>query len=108
MTMSVRERTNEFAVMKTLGFGSRHMAILIFGEAFAITGAGCAIGVILTYPAARLFSYELGAYFPVFIVKPWTIWLDIIASTAVAAASGIIPLYRVSTISIVSALRRVA
>lgn len=108
MTMSVRERFNEFAVMKTMGFKGRHMAILIFGEAFAITGAGCAVGVLLTYPAARLFSYELGAYFPVFIVKPLTIWLDVVASAVVAAASAAIPLYRVSTINIVSALRRVA
>jgi len=107
MAMSVRERLGEYAVFKTLGFGVFHIAVLIFGESVVITGVGCALGVILTFPAADIFTYELGQYFPVFLVKHETVYLDMMVSLGVAAAAAIIPAYRAATVSIIAALRRI-
>lgn len=107
MAMSVRERMGEYAVFKTLGFGVGHIAFLIFGESFVITFVGLAFGVALTFPASKVFLYELGQYFPIFIVKNETIYLDILASFIVATVSALIPTYRAVTLSITAALRRV-
>ncbi|MBZ0219662.1 MAG: ABC transporter permease, partial [Candidatus Methylomirabilis sp.] len=107
MAMSVRERMGEFAVMKALGFGSWHVTLLVFGESLAITALGAAIGAALTFPAAALFRAELGQYFPVFIIKPTTFWLDAAAALIVAVSSSVIPSYRASTVPITTALRRV-
>lgn len=106
MAMSVRERMGEYAVFKTIGFGGAHIALLIFGESFVIAAAGCALGIILTFPAAGMFSKELGQFFPVFVVKKNTIYLDILAASAVAVGAAVIPSYRAITVSITNALRR--
>ncbi len=108
MGMSVRERMGEFAVMKALGFGSRHITLLVFGESLAITALGAALGAALTFPAASLFRAELGQYFPVFLIKPTTFWLDALAALIVAFSAAAIPSYRASTVPITAALRKAA
>ena len=108
MTMSVRERFSEFAALKTLGFGRAHLSVLIFGEAMVITIIGAALGIILTFPAAHLFRSELGQFFPVFNIKPATIYMDLAAALVVAAVSAIIPSYRVAAAPITESLRRIA
>ncbi|MBI5643756.1 MAG: FtsX-like permease family protein [Deltaproteobacteria bacterium] len=107
MGMSVRERMGEYAVFKTLGFGGGYIGMLIFGESAVITASGCLLGILLTYPAADLFTSQLGQFFPVFIIKTATIYLDILAALAVAIIAAIIPAYRAVTVSITDALRRV-
>ncbi|MCL4874730.1 FtsX-like permease family protein [bacterium] len=107
MAMAVRERMGEFAVMKALGFGAGHITLLVFGESLAIAALGAAVGAALTFPAASFFRAELGQYFPVFIIKPATFWLDAAAALIVAAAAAVIPSYRASTVPITAALRRV-
>jgi len=106
MAMSVRERMGEYAVFKTLGFGPLFITALILGESFVITTAGGALGVLLTYPAAGYFKSELGEFFPVFIVKTSTIYMDIGAAVIVAIVAAIIPSYRAATVSIIDALRK--
>ena len=43
MIMSARERTREYAVMKTLGFSGRHLTGLIMGESLFISAIGGAL-----------------------------------------------------------------
>ncbi|MBV8053891.1 MAG: FtsX-like permease family protein [Deltaproteobacteria bacterium] len=45
MTMLVRDRINEVAVMRALGFTRRHVAFLLMSEAALIAVAGAAVGV---------------------------------------------------------------
>jgi putative ABC transport system permease protein len=47
MSMAVRERRTEIAVLKTLGFGSRLVMLLILAEALAIGALGGGLGVLL-------------------------------------------------------------
>jgi len=108
MAMSVRERLSEFAALKTLGFNRAHLSFLIFGEAMVITSLGAALGIALTFPAAQLFRSELGQFFPVFNIKPATIYMDIAAAVIVASVSAVIPSYRVAAAPITTALRRIA
>lgn len=108
MVMTSRERTGEYAVFKTLGFGAFRVSGLIFGESLVITMMGCAIGVVLTFPAAEAFGRYMGQFFPVFNVDPVTIYLDIGLSFIVGVLAGIVPTYRAVTMRIADGLRSIA
>jgi putative ABC transport system permease protein len=107
MAMTARERIGEYSIFKTLGFGSWHVAGLIFGESLLITMTGCVLGIALTFPAAQAFAASLSSYFPVFIVATETIYLDIAASVLVGIIAAIFPTWRAVNIRIADGLRRI-
>ena len=107
MAMTTRERIGEYAILKTLGFGGGHIAALILGESLVITLFGCVLGIVLTFPAAKVFSNELGAYFPNFNVERVTLLFDLLAALAIAFTAAIIPTQRAIRIRIADGLRRI-
>lgn len=107
MAMTARERIGEYAILKTLGFGGWHIAALIFGESLFIAMIGCTIGIICTFPVAKVFGVTMGTYFPVFHVATATICLDIAAALIVGAVAAIIPAWRAVRIRIADGLRRI-
>ncbi len=107
MSMTARERTGEYAIMKTLGFSGRHIASLIFGESLVITLGGCTLGIAMTFPAARYFGAEMGSFLPVFHVSMNTLCMDAAASVFIALASAIFPTWHAVRIKIVDGLRSV-
>lgn len=106
MAMTTRERIGEYATLKSLGFGPRHIATLVFGESAVISLSGYALGIALTYPAAEIFRKELGHFFPVFNVETRTIVFALLAALAVAIVAGIVPTLRAAGIGIADGLRR--
>lgn len=106
MAMTVRERTSEYAVFKTLGFKDYHIGGMIFGESMLITTLGCIIGICATFPSAYAFSSALSNYFPVFIISSETIMLDVILSVIVGIVAGLFPTFRALRINIADGLRR--
>jgi putative ABC transport system permease protein len=107
MAMTTRERIGEYAILKTLGFGGGHITALIFGESLVITIMGCLLGVVLTYPATKVLSHELGTYFPVFNIGRETLLLSLVAALIIAFVSAIIPTRRAIKIRIADGLRRI-
>jgi len=107
MAMTARERIGEYAVFKTMGFKGRHIGAMIFGESLLICLIGCTLGVLLTYPAGRLFGDLLGDYLPSFEIKRSTIYMDIAFSLLVGVVAGIFPTLRASRIRIADGLRRI-
>ena len=107
MAMTARERIGEYAVYKTLGFGWLHVSGLIFGESILITISGAFLGILLTYPAANIFSKALSSYFPVFNVEPDIIYLDIGIALIVALVAGVFPAWRAVHIRVADGLRRI-
>ena len=107
MAMSARERTGEYAVFKTIGFGKWHIAGLIFGESFFITLTGGALGILATFPAAKAFGDAMSAFLPIFHVSRLTIYLDIVAAVIVAVVAAIIPTCRSVNIRIAEGLRKI-
>jgi len=107
MAMSARERTGEYAIFKTLGFGKWHIAGLIFGESFFITLAGCGLGILATFPAAKAFGDAMSAFLPIFHVSRQTIYLDIAAAVIVAVVAAVIPTCRSVNIRIAEGLRKI-
>lgn len=107
MAMTARERIGEYAVFKTLGFRTYHIAGLIFGESLVIAGLGTAFGILLTFPAASAFADAMNQYLPVFHVEAETIVFDCIAGFFVGSVAAIAPTWRASTIRIADGLRRI-
>ena len=107
MAMTTRERIGEYAILKTLGFGGGHITALIFGESLVITIMGCLLGVVLTFPATKILSHELGTYFPVFNIGRETLLLNLVAALTIAFVSAIIPTRRAIKIRIADGLRRI-
>ena len=107
MVMSVRERTGEYAVFKTLGFGSFYLAGLILGESLLISGLGGALGIALTFPAARTFAAAVGNWFPVFKVEALTVYLAVAGALTVGIVAAVIPIWRVIGLRVVEGLGRI-
>lgn len=107
MAMSVRERMNEYAVLKTLGFGGFYITGLILGESLLITSLGGLMGIIVTFPAADAFLGAVGDYFPIFNISKETIYLDIIASIIVGIVAAVFPIKQAVSVPIASGLGRI-
>jgi len=107
MAMTTRERIGEYAVLKTLGFGWRHIAVLILGESLVMSLSGCILGMALTFPVAGIFTHTLGTYFPIFYVEAKTLYLDIAAAVAVATVAAMVPVRSAVGIRIADGLRRI-
>ncbi|MDQ5985039.1 MAG: ABC transport system permease protein [Syntrophus sp. SKADARSKE-3] len=107
MAMTTRERLGDYAIMKTLGFGSGSISVLIFGESLVITLTGGLAGMALTFPAAKAFGHSLSMYFPVFRVATDTIYLDLLAAFIIAFCAALIPTRHAIKIGIADGLRRI-
>jgi putative ABC transport system permease protein len=107
MAMTARERIGEYAIFKTMGFKGHHIAGMIFGESLLICISGCALGILLTFPAGRIFGDMLGDYLPAFEIKRSTIYLDITFAFLVGIVAGIFPTVRSARIRIADGLRRI-
>lgn len=106
MAQSVRERTNEFAVLKTLGYSGRTVASLVLGEAFVITAAGAAIGLALATAFAGMMSGALQQFFPVIGMPPMTYLYGSILVIVLSVLAAIVPSVQAGRLRIIDALRR--
>jgi putative ABC transport system permease protein len=107
MAMTVRERMTEYATLKALGFGGGHLASLIFGEAFVISGLGAAFGIFLTYPIAEKFGKATGTLFPAFRVHDETVYLQLACAALIALIAALVPCWRAMRVRIVDGLRNI-
>ncbi len=107
MSMTYRERIGEYAIFKTLGYRGWRIAGMILGESMVITLIGCFIGIILTFPVARVAGRMLSNYFPVFNVAEEAIYMDILASVMVGLLAAIVPTWQAVRIRIADGLRRI-
>ncbi|OPX19210.1 MAG: ABC transporter ATP-binding protein [Desulfobacca sp. 4484_104] len=107
MAMTARERLNEYATLKTLGFQPWHLVGLIGGESIAIALAGGMIGLVLSFPAAQIFRSALSQYFRIFHVSSVTLIVGLLTSLGVGVVSAIFPAWQAARVSIAEGLRRI-
>jgi putative ABC transport system permease protein len=105
MSMTARERSSEYAVLKTLGFGPGFIFFLICGESLVLALVGGVLGAIMTFPGGMLFQAELKSFLPVFDVTVETLLLIMVISCALGFFAAIPPAIRSSRISIGEGLR---
>lgn len=109
MAMSIRERTREVAVLKTLGFTRASILRLYVGEAVTVTliggVAGCLMAALLVSGLAH--APGMGFFFTGMRVTAGTLSLAIVISGLVGFLSAIVPAYHAAKIDIVEGLRYV-
>jgi putative ABC transport system permease protein len=107
MAMTARERQEEHAVLKTLGFQGRHLVALIAGESVAIAFLGGLAGLIAIFPAAHFFRTALGNYFRIFTVSDETLVICLTIAVIIGALAAIFPAWRAARVPIAKGLRRI-
>jgi putative ABC transport system permease protein len=106
MIMSARERTREYAVLKTLGYTGKHLLLFIAGEAIVIAFLGAGLGILLLMPSVSGFEAAMPkGWFPVFNIANSTFILAASAALIVGMISALFPLRRALKTSIVDGLR---
>ncbi len=106
MGQSVRERTNELAVMKTLGFSSSAVTSMVIGEALLLTLLGAAIGLILAFFAAAGLAKMLSQFLPTIGMPAETFVLGIAIALVLGTIASALPSVQAWQLKIVDALRR--
>jgi putative ABC transport system permease protein len=105
MAMSIRERTREVAVLRTLGFTRENILKLLLSESIAISLIGALVGVLLGTLVIKAMSRP-GIGLPVAMhMTPLTALVVMLVAAVVGLVSGVIPSYRASNLGIVDALR---
>jgi len=105
MAMSIRERTREVAVLRTLGFTRENILKLLLSESIAISLIGGAVGIMLGTLVIKAMSRP-GIGLPVSMhMTTATALVVMLVAAVVGLVSGLIPSYRASNLGIVDALR---
>jgi putative ABC transport system permease protein len=108
MAMSVRERTTEIAVMRTLGFRARTIFLLVAGEGLVMAIVGGAIGGLLARAIVNPRILQTGGFIPEMTVNNANVLAGLALSALIGVLAGLIPATMASRLKIVDALRRVA
>jgi putative ABC transport system permease protein len=109
MAMSIRERTREVAVLKTLGFTRQAVLGLFVGEAVALSLLGGILGALGAYGLVAAFSHsgQGGTFFPILPVSLGTFLVAIMVAGLVGLLSAAVPSYHASQVNIVDGLRHI-
>jgi putative ABC transport system permease protein len=100
MMQSLRERTPELAVLKTLGFTDRAVFLLILAEAIAVCVAAAAFGLAL----ARL-AFPLAAKFvPGLSMPREVVEVGLVCAVLVGLVSAAVPAVRAARLEVATAL----
>lgn len=107
MMMSARERTGEYAVLKTIGFTDRALFGMVMLEAVLVAGLGALIGLGGAKLLYHSGNFSFGGFLPGFDPTGQTLAVGAGLAALLALASGVVPAARAARLSIVEALRHV-
>jgi putative ABC transport system permease protein len=106
MAMSIRERTREVAVLKTLGFTRKAVLTLFVGEAVVVAILAGVAGIVLGTGLMYLASHNPQAGFFQGIGVNWaTKILALFLAGIVGCLAALVPSYHASQVDIVEGLR---
>jgi putative ABC transport system permease protein len=104
MAQAVRERTNELAVLKALGFTDRRILALVLAESFVLPVAAGAIGLAVWLLIQR--TDPTAGVVPMASLSTSDIGLGALFAATLGLTAGIVPMWHVHRLTIVDALRR--
>jgi putative ABC transport system permease protein len=106
MGQSIRERTPELAVMKTLGFRGGQILGLVLSESLLLTLLGSVAGMLMARVIAAVAHKALQQYLPLLGVPP-AAWLAALAIAAgLGLLAGALPAWNAWRLRITDALRQ--
>jgi putative ABC transport system permease protein len=106
MAQSVRERTNEIGVLKTLGFSNGGVLGLVLAESVLITVIGGTLGLAGAWWLGVQFEPVFRQYLPGFRVPTDAIVLGAVFMVGLGLIAGAVPAAQAMRLRIVEALRR--
>ena len=106
MAQSVRERTNEIGVMKTLGFGAGLIVTLVLLESLMLTMSGGLVGLGLAKGLSVGLAFFLKDNLPGFALSGSSMLTAIVLMLAFGLISGLWPSLMAMRLKVVEALRR--
>jgi putative ABC transport system permease protein len=105
IAQSVRERTSELAVLKTIGFSNGRTLGLVLAESSLIAILGGGAGLMLGAMAIAA-GDPTGGFLPIFYFPTRDMILGVIFVLLLGLVTGILPALQAMRLSIVDALRR--
>jgi putative ABC transport system permease protein len=105
MVQSVRERTSELAVLKTLGFTDGRILALVLAESLFITVVGGGLGLGVAWFIVQL-GDPTGGLLPLFALPTWNIAVGVALMVLMGVVAGIAPAIGAMRLRITDALRR--
>ena len=105
MAQSVRERTNEFAVLKTLGFSAASILALVLGESLFIAFTGGLLGLGIAWLFVQN-GDPTGGMLPIFILPARELSIGVGLMVLMGFLAGVMPALGAMRLRITDALRR--
>ncbi|MDE2233980.1 MAG: ABC transporter permease [Gammaproteobacteria bacterium] len=108
MAQSVRERTNELAVLKALGFSNRKLAFMVLTESLLVTVSGGFIGLVLAYALIGSLGFFAGAlleFLPGLFIPAISTLLGMGLTLVLGILAGLLPAVHAMRVSVITALR---
>jgi putative ABC transport system permease protein len=105
MAQSVRERTSEIAVLKTLGFSGRAILALVFAESLFIACVGGGLGLALAWLIAKQ-GDPTGGLLSIFVLPSGDVAIGLALMVGMGLLSGALPAVAAMRLKITDALRR--
>jgi len=105
MAQSIRERTNELAILKTLGFTDGKVLAMVLLESSLVAVIGGGFGLLL---ASLIIAQgdPTGGFLPIFHFPPRDLVLGVALVLVLGVLAGLVPGLQAGRLKIVDALRR--
>ena len=105
MGQSVRERTSEFAVLKTLGFTGRGILTLVLAESLFIALVGGGLGLALAWVLVQG-GDPTGGMLPIFVLPSRDVAIGAALMAGMGVLAGVAPAVGAMQLRITDGLRR--
>ncbi len=106
MSQSVRERIDELAVLKTLGFRNGTVLGIVLSESILIMAIGGLLGLALGWVLAQGVAQALAAFIPGIVVSPQIFLAGVAVMVGAGILAGVFPALKAMRLTIVDALAR--
>jgi putative ABC transport system permease protein len=106
MVQSVRERTNELAVLKTLGFPDGRILALVLSESLFLTLVGGGLGLGVAWLLITVGGDPTGNLLPIFSLPPTDAAVGVGLMVLMGVVAGIAPAMSAMRLRITEALRK--
>lgn len=106
MVLAIRERTNEIAVLKTLGFSSKRIFKMILTESCLLSFFGGLLGLGAAIIVVKGASEQLAKFLPNLIVNQDIVLQALVYMLLLGLVTGIIPAITALRLNIVTAFNR--
>jgi putative ABC transport system permease protein len=106
MSQSVRERTGELGVLKTLGFTNSQVLSLVMAESCLLSGLGGVLGLGLACAVVPLVAKPLSNMLPLFFFPTRDLLLGVGICIGLGTLTGIFPALAAMRLRVADALRR--